>query len=239
MANPLDRLLAPTEAPATTYRWGHVVDPARPIQVILDNETEPIEAATLTGASLGDRVLVALNGRRATILGKAGGARLEDLANVSTTAPSTGDRLRWDGSAWVPEPPLPTPHSTLLVTGSATTTSATWANIGTTTNYTVPAPLRVLVSYGGLPLGGASTTIRVRLAWEGATTGNAYDYIGGNWALCLSGQANTTRDDADATLPLTLNTGTTTFRLQALREIGTATPSIADVCVTITPIAWA
>ncbi len=52
---------------------------------------------------------------------------LDDLSNVSVAAPATGDRLEWNGSAWVPVTPSADPTSDIVeATNQISTTSSTY-----------------------------------------------------------------------------------------------------------------
>lgn len=71
--NPLDSLLESEPLEQTYLRWGAVTDDS-PLTVQLDQDTAPsiFEPSTIAGPhSVGQRVLVALAGRRAIILGVA------------------------------------------------------------------------------------------------------------------------------------------------------------------------
>lgn len=65
------RLLAARLDLAPSLRWG-LVTSTDPRLVTLDADTLPIHAGTIAPVTTGDRVLVVIVNRRATILGKAG-----------------------------------------------------------------------------------------------------------------------------------------------------------------------
>lgn len=134
---------------------------------------------------------------------------------------------------------LPEPVVFLAVNGSENVTASTWTDVGSSRDVSLSRALMAMVVLKGLPLGGASTWIRVRLSWTGATAGNSYTLLGDNFAGCLNGVGNTVRDDSTLTFPLAINSGTTTFRVQAQRQSGSATSTIADTSIVIAPIAWA
>lgn len=169
-----------------------------------------------------------------------------DLSEALEEAPSDGTQyVRKDG-VWVagdfsvaPAELFPKPIVFNAITGSEEVTSASWTAVGFSKNLSVTRAVMMLVTLKGLPLGGASTWLRARLSWTGATSGDSYTLFGSNWRGCISGVSNTVRDDASLVFPLLVNVGTTTFQIQAMRQSGTATCTLADAGFTLTPVGWA
>jgi hypothetical protein len=68
----------------------------------LREATVVIGAAGINGTGLTSAEKTNITNRLTTLEGQAVPANLADLANVSSTVPTTGQYLRWTGSAWAP-----------------------------------------------------------------------------------------------------------------------------------------
>lgn len=102
------------------FRWGHVTS-TTPMAVVLDAETDPLTGVgTITRPQVGDRVLVLLWNRRATILGAAISGDEPPTSGV-WEKPSSG----WPVSGWAAEGrvwrgtltlnlPIPIPANTVI-----------------------------------------------------------------------------------------------------------------------------
>lgn len=161
----------------------------------------------------GSGIAIATNGNTATISATAqavSSANIADLANVNTTAPSTGEVLAWSGTDW-----RPTADSTLTLTTSAAVDLGTGA-AGTSTDAARADHVHEMPSFQNITNGTATTSSNLTLD---PSTGAVIVQggTGGSAALTLNCEVNShgvtiqgPPHSANATYTLTLpdDTGT-------------------------------
>lgn len=135
----------------------------------------------------GSGIAIATNGNTATISATAqavSSANIADLANVNTTAPSTGEVLAWSGTDW-----RPTADSTLTLTTAAAVDLGTGA-AGTSTDAARADHVHAMPSFEQVTNGTATTSSNLTLD---PSTGAVIVQggTGGSAALTLNCEVNT------------------------------------------------
>ncbi|WP_158697894.1 hypothetical protein [Streptomyces prunicolor] len=170
---------------------------------------------------------------------------LGGVATVSTTAPSNPQV----GQLWVmPSQSLPAPAAGILATSTTDVTAlnGTYTAWGSTFAYNNSSgrAIKAFVGWGGtasIPL--SSSSMRARLNWTGATTGNTYDLTSSvGRSFLLSAQATAGAESWERTCVITLNSGTTTFQIHAAMDAAstpTNKPGIGNAGIQVAPMGFA
>ncbi|WP_052961587.1 MULTISPECIES: hypothetical protein [unclassified Leucobacter] len=208
--------LAAKVADMVGLRWG-LVTQAVPLRVQLDVDTAPLDgtpSSLVSGLAVGDRVLVAMQSRRATVLGRAGG------------------ELR-----------LPDPQSVKLSAGASITAAVgVWQDVPGLAKITVvnPTTKRLICRVDFGATGNASAGYaRVGVACSGATVVDADQFSNG---IAGGGGphapfANGANSNIVGWKLVTLEPGTTVFTLRSMRD-QTGTHSTNYPGFTVTPISF-
>lgn len=98
MNNPLDSLIARPQPSGAKYQWATVVQ-VNPIKILIDGDYYPLEGSpnSIGQVSRDDRVLVLIEGRRATVLGakKEAVSTNPEFTVVSSGQPVVVTALNW------------------------------------------------------------------------------------------------------------------------------------------------
>ena len=134
--NPLASLLTNTHSEDDSWRWATITTLA-PLRIRLDGDSEPLLSTpdAITPVRLGDRVLVHIYHRSATIIGVAGGYQ----PDPPTPPPPPPDNSIWVNGKWYP------------ASGIQTIPSYSWVTSGSgwyATTIKMPLPYTPPTGYG-------------------------------------------------------------------------------------------
>ena len=198
------------------------------VKVDLDTDLSSLPTSVKTAYVLNTGVLMARNSVNAWV--PQGGA-----ATVSETAPSNPQV----GQLWVkPSEVLPAPVRGYMINVQKTVTATAWSGVtvDTARSITLPKPAMCIIQYKADYTGSSGTPLSLRLAWNGATSGDTYTQMGGIMGAMAAFEAGK-RELHSTTVALAA--GTTNFAVEAYRSNTSATTTIQAFAMWCTPVAWA
>lgn len=198
------------------------------IKVDADTDLAALPTTVKTAYILNTGILMARNVANAWV--PMGG-----VATVNETAPANPQV----GSLWIkPSEVLPAPVRGYAITSTKNVTATAWANVALDSAKSIVLPKAAVcyVAYKLQANGSSGTPISIRMAWNGATSGDTYTQMGG---IMGATAVTSTAGREQYVTTVALGAGTTNFTVEAQRSNTSASTSIDSFAINVTPIAWA